>query len=98
MPQHRSQSRVHSQHGNHICMVLSVDQMHDHHRDDTLKAIPQEGDKPSLPPQRPQGVGGSYIAAAFLPDVHMMQLSVEITGLDQSKGIPDDHTNHTFHL
>ena len=40
----------------------------------------------------------AHIAAAFLPDVHMVQLPVEITGLDQSKGIPDDHTNQTFHL
>ena len=57
----------------------------DHNGKDTLDDIPCKNDQSRLGSQNPKGVGRAGVSASVLSDVDSVQLSVNESGLEQTK-------------
>ena len=57
----------------------------DYNRQNTLDNIPRQHNQPRFCSKHPQGVGGAGVSASVLSDVDSVQLSVNESGLEQTK-------------
>ena len=71
MPKNHTQGSVHSQKHAHIFIRITARKQgaYQKYREDTLKAVSQQGNKACLPAKRPKRVGGSRVAASMLADI-----------------------------
>ncbi len=98
MSQNSTRRRINLQQVYFIRMGILKEQVRQHDGQNTLHDIPQQNDKSRLRSQCPQRVRRTCIAAAVIPDVNAMQLSVKISRLKQSKYISDHQTYSSFHF